>query len=900
MFCERLNGKFEFKAKISFIEIVVFTGLMLITTTGCVEAAADAKESPGALKVGVKAFCVDIDEPVALIGRIMGDRASEFVVEVIPSENGKNVFEVESVNGKIVLRGDNGVSIASALNHYLKYFCHCDISWCGTQLTFPETLPSVDAKVRCVTPHKYRTFFNYCTFGYSIPWWTWKDWERAVDYLAMQGYNMPLAATGMEGVWYNTLLGFGFTDLQARSFISGPGHLPWQLMQCLDSTGGPLPKSWIDSHIELGRKIIQRQRALGMTPIQQGFTGHVPRLMKEKFPDAEIFYQSSWLHFPSLAQLDPLDPLFEKFGTVFIEEGIKLFGTSHLYAADPFHENRPPKPGKEYLSAVGKNIFSLMTKVDSEAIWVMQGWTNHYSIVAAVPKSRVIILAIGGGSNGDFWGYPFLNCRFNDFGNRTDLHGDLRTLAANSYAATVNAPNSNCIGIGMMMEGIFQNPVYLQMNNDLIWRNAPFDAAAWLHDYAHRRYGAESAAANKAWDLLLAGPYRPGGISTQYSSIIAARPALNPKKSGPNEGFHLRYQPKQLFDAWKLLLKDSDELKASDGYRFDVADITRQVLSNLGQTLQKEVTLAHLAKDKPAFKKASRQFLELLDDTDTITGTRPEIHFGKWVADARKWGTTEAESDLFERDASTLVTIWGPINDPLIFDYAWREWSGLIKNYYRVRWGMFFDHLAANPDYQDSSAPLDKFGRETLRANDFYNKLADWEIAWTQQRHNLPAEPTGDTIAISTKLLEKYRPWFEKVYSAGYQQKLQENMRLTSIPESAIKIGEWKSGDIRPAGKEIVIDVSKAVTNEADYEVTFTYMSGSHRLEIAWVSLSLNGTEIMRDTHLGWAGDPKKANTYKINPGTTAFNSKYEIRAWVYTAVGNDSNGVITLQKKTK
>lgn len=840
-----------------------------------------------------------IDEPAALVGRIMGDRASEFVVEVIPSENGKNVFEVESVDGKIVLRGDNGVSIASALNHYLKYFCHCDISWCGTQLKFPETLPLVDTKVRRVSPHKYRTFFNYCTFGYSVPWWTWKEWERAIDQLAMQGYNMPLAATGMEGIWYNTLLRFGFTDLQARSFISAPGHLPFQLMQCLDATGGPLPKSWIDSHIELGRRIIHRQRKLGMTPIQQGFTGHVPRLMKEKFPDAEIFYQTGWLHFPGLAQLDPLDPLFNNFGTAFIEEEIKLYGTSHLYAADPFHENSPPKPGNEYLSAVGKNIFSVMAKADPEAIWIMQGWTNHYPIVAAVPKDRLFILSIGGAGNGAYWGYPFLNCRFNNFGNRTNLHGDLRSLAANSYAATVNAPNSNCFGTGVMMEGIFQNPVYLQMNSDLIWRNGPVDVTKWLHDYARRRYGGESAAANKAWDLLLAGPYAPGTPQTEYSSIVAMRPSLNATKSGPNEGFNIPYQTDQLFRAWELLLQDSDKLKASDGYLFDVADITRQALSNLGQTLHTDVAIAHQSKDKSAFDKATGEFLELLDDIDTITGTRPEMHFGKWVADARKWGTTEAESDLFERDASTLVTIWGPINDPWIFDYAWREWSGLIKNYYRVRWEKFFDHLAANPDYRDD-APWDRFGREALRANDFYSKLADWEIAWSQQPHNLPAEPTGDAVAISTKLLEKYRSWFKKVYAPGYQKKLGEDMRETSIPRDAVKIAEWKSGEISPPGKEIVIDVSEIITNEGDYEVLFTYMSGMHRLAIGWVSLSLNGTEIMRDTHLGWAGIPSRTTTYTLNPGTTVFNSKYEIRAWVDTTAGNDSNGIITLGKKTK
>lgn len=692
---------------------------------------------------------------LALVRRNMGKHASSFAVEFIPRENDKNVFELDFKGGKIVLRGDNGVSIASALNYYLKYICYCDISWCGTQMKLPNIMPQVNSKIRRVTPHKYRPFFNYCTFGYSMPWWKWSDWERAIDILAMQGYNMPLAATGIEGIWYNILLQFGFTDIEARSFLSAPAHLPWQLMQNIEGANGPLPKSWIVSHIELGKKIIQRERELGMTPIQQGFSGHVPHLLKSKFPKAAIAVQPNWCNFPGVAQLDPLDSLFKKFGTAFIKEEIRLFGTNHLYAADPFHESAPPKPGDEYLSAVGKNVFSVMTSVDPQAKWIMQGWTNHRPIIEAVPKDKMLILAIDGAKNGDYYDYPFVNCRFNNFGCRNNLHGDLKYLASNQFATLVNAPNSNCLGMGLMMEGIFQNPVYLQMSNDLIWRSDKFDAATWLYDYVHRRYGAESVNANQAWDILLTEVYAPGTPSTEYSSIIAARPALNCKKSGPNEGFKIPYNQENLVRAWELLLKDNTMLKASDGYCFDVADITRQVLSNFGQKVQKEITRAHITNDRIAFEKATNDFLSLLSDVDSICATRTEYNFGKWVADARSWGKTEAEKDLYECDVSTLVTIWGPVDDPQIFDYAWREWSGLIKNFYKPRWERFFKYLASNPDYKEENLPQ-VYGRESFRANDFYYELADWEVAWTKQRHSLPALPKGNSIEISKFLLEKY------------------------------------------------------------------------------------------------------------------------------------------------
>ena len=111
--------------------------------------------------------------------------------------------------------------------------------------------------------------------------------------MAMNSINMPLSVVGLEAVWYNTLLKHKFTDEEARRFLAGPGHFAWQWMQNLQSYGGPLPKSWIDKHIVLGKQIIDRELELGMQPIQQGFSGYVPRELKEKYPDAKIQLQPS-------------------------------------------------------------------------------------------------------------------------------------------------------------------------------------------------------------------------------------------------------------------------------------------------------------------------------------------------------------------------------------------------------------------------------------------------------------------------------------------------------------------------------------------------------------------------------------------------------------------------------
>jgi alpha-N-acetylglucosaminidase len=65
------------------------------------------------------------------------------------------------------------------------------------------TLPEIPEKVRVVSPHKYRYFFNYCAFSYTMAFWDWDDLERMIDLMALYGVNAPLSVTGQEGVWQN-------------------------------------------------------------------------------------------------------------------------------------------------------------------------------------------------------------------------------------------------------------------------------------------------------------------------------------------------------------------------------------------------------------------------------------------------------------------------------------------------------------------------------------------------------------------------------------------------------------------------------------------------------------------------------------------------------------------------
>ena len=42
---------------------------------------------------------------------------------------------------------------------------------------------------------------NVCTPGYTFAFWQWPQWEAHIDWMALNGVNLPLAFTAQEAVW---------------------------------------------------------------------------------------------------------------------------------------------------------------------------------------------------------------------------------------------------------------------------------------------------------------------------------------------------------------------------------------------------------------------------------------------------------------------------------------------------------------------------------------------------------------------------------------------------------------------------------------------------------------------------------------------------------------------------
>ena len=304
----------------------------------------------------------DIEAVDRLTRRVAPSLAGSIRYELIPAEC--DTFAVTADNGSVVIKGNNAISMAVGLNNYLRRDLGVSVSWFAddsVQVPDDIVLPAADYGARAAVGERF--FLNYCTFGYTMPYWNWGDWERFIDWMALNGINLPLAMTGQERTWQLTWRRLGLDDASILSSFTGPAHLPWHWMNNVDHFQGPLAQPWIDSQESLQRSILERERELGMTPVMPAFAGHVPDGLRALYPDARISLRSQWSGFEDKDRcwfLDPSDPLYATIQNTFLSIQDSIYGTDHIYGIDPFNEVDSPDWSEEYLRSASSGIYSTL------------------------------------------------------------------------------------------------------------------------------------------------------------------------------------------------------------------------------------------------------------------------------------------------------------------------------------------------------------------------------------------------------------------------------------------------------------------------------------------------------------------------------------------------------------
>lgn len=698
-----------------------------------------------------------------LCHRVLGDADTNFIFA--QKNDTLDFFAIEQAGTKIRITGNNDNSMAMGLNHYLRHCVGVHVSWFEREpVALPQVLPPVQAPVRKTALVKERFFLNYCTYGYTMPWWQWHQWERFIDWMALNGITMPLAITGQEAVWYEVWKEFGLTDEEIRGYFSGPAHLPWHRMANLDGFGGPLPMSWLTSQKELQKRILARERELNMTPVLPAFAGHVPEQLTVKYPNADIKQLSAWCGFEPTYFLNSTDPLFARIQKSFMEKEMSMFGTDHIYGVDPFNEMDPPHWQPEYLSDVAENIYYSLRDVDPEARWLQMTWVFYYkrkswtperlrAYLTAVPNNKLVLLdyfcentEVWRSTEG-FYQQPYIWCYLGNFGGNTMLVGNINELDKKLSSALEEA-GPNMLGVGSTLESFDVSPQIYEYLFDRAW-NPALTTDAWIADWA-RRVGTDDYI--YTWQMLNDSVYKDWsfyGLGTQ----LVARPTLEghgtyytkPYYSYSNDS--LKAACKSLIvlhlkDLSKESVEESKALRSNPNYQYDLVNFYSQWLGNYFMDVRNDFTQAYKQKDIPEMKRQVKRANEVFEDVDRLLSTHPSFMLGPWISDARALGINGKERNYYERQARTILTIWG---GPVLNDYANRLWGGLVKDYYAKRWNLFF------------KAVLDdvKNGRE-FDAQAFDQKLSEFEQKWPQMHGRYPSVPQGDTYGVASEIFQKY------------------------------------------------------------------------------------------------------------------------------------------------
>ncbi|MBL1083599.1 alpha-N-acetylglucosaminidase C-terminal domain-containing protein [Streptomyces actinomycinicus] len=723
---------------------VVLWGVALAAMAGLVAPAAAELAAPPQAPTGPAGF--DAKPAVAALKRLLRgheSQADQFTLVPVARPQTGDTFSVSGTAGAIKVEGSSPATLLTGIGWYLKHVAKVDIGWPGDSLAkLPATLPAVDGTITqsAAVPHRYA--LNDTDDGYSGAYRDFNSYQRMIDLLALHGVNEVYVQAGAEYPYYKALQQFGYSADDLQKWIPSPAHQPWWLLQNM-SGGGPVSEQLIEARATLGKEIADRIRELGMTPVLPGYFGTVPSDFANRNPGANVVAQGSWVGYARPSWLDPTDPRFAEVAAAYYKHQRERFGDTTMYKMDPLHEGG--MAGDINVKAAARAVMNALQNAHPSATWVLIGWLNNprTDMTNAVDKSKLLI--VDGLSDrytsaetldrDKTWeGAPYAFGIIDNFGGHTSTGGNTGEWLNRFARLRKSSPALK--GIAYLPEGTGTNPAGFELFTELGWRPGTVDQKAWFAEYSARRYGGQDPHAEAAWDLLRQGPYstKAGQWSEPQDSLFAARPDLAVKTAATWSPQEMRYDASTVEKALAELLQVAPDKRATDAYTFDLVDIARQALVNRSRVLLPLIKAAHDSKNTTRFTALVAEWQKDEQLLDKLLATDSRFLLGPWLEAAKSWAKTDSEKARLEYDARSIITTWGDTaaRSAQVHDYANREWSGLVSDFYAMRWQKYFESLAAG-----SPKPLDWFAIED---------------AWAHEHETYPTTPTGDPVAMAIQV----------------------------------------------------------------------------------------------------------------------------------------------------
>ncbi|MFH0518660.1 alpha-N-acetylglucosaminidase TIM-barrel domain-containing protein [Streptomyces sp. M41] len=729
---------------------------MALALLGAVVAPAAADYAQPDKATGTSSF--DTTPAVAAVRRLVPEQADRFTLEPMAKPDTGDSFSISGTAGAIKVRATSPATLLTGVGWYLRHVAKVDIGWPGDSLTkLPATLPAVNGTITqsAVVPHRYA--LNDTDDGYSGPYRDFASYQKMIDLLALHGVNEVFVQVGAEYPYYKALQQFGYTAEDLRKWIPKPAHQPWWLLQ--NMSGGPVSEKLINDRAELGAKVTGRLRELGMTPVLPGYFGTVPTDFAKRNAGAKVIGQGAWVGaYERPSWLDPADPVFTKVAAAYYKHQSDKFGNTTMYRMSPLHEGgttgETDETKKDKIKrAAAKNIMEALQTAHPGAIWVLLGWQHSPEIpIIEGAENRDKLLIIDGLSDryekGDkttdrdkgWKGAPYAFGTIDNFGGHTTIGGNTGEWV--SRFADLRKTSKALKGIAYLPEGTGTNPVGFELFAELAWQSDRVDHKSWFAEYSARRYGGRDPHAEAAWELLRTGPYgtRADGWSEPQDSLFTARPGLEVTKAAKWSPETMRYDASTVDRALIELLKVSPDTQATDAYRFDLVNTARQALTNRSRVLLPQIKTAYDGKKPAEFRRLVTEWKKSMALLDNLLATDSRFLLGPWLESAKSLGDTAEEKKSLEHDARSVITTWADSErgSAELRDYANREWSGLVSDFYAVRWEKFFASLDAA--LADNTTPKS------------INWFEEVEDKWLRDRKVYPTKTVGDPVAVATEV----------------------------------------------------------------------------------------------------------------------------------------------------
>ncbi|AUG75134.1 alpha-N-acetylglucosaminidase [Kitasatospora sp. MMS16-BH015] len=683
------------------------------------------------------------------VRRLLPGHADQVILRTAAPGPDGDWFELSGEDGRIRLSGTSPAVLLTGLGWYLHHVAHADLGLPGESTeALPAVLPAPPAPAHRSASVAHRFALNDTDAGYSGAYRDWAALEHEVDLLALHGVNEVYVQLGAELPYYRALQEFGYQPAELRTWLPAPAHQPWWLLQNMSGFGGPVSDQLITARAELGARLVQRIRELGMTPVLPGYYGTVPPGFADRNPGARVLPQGTWCGFDRPDWLDPSGPVFADLAAAYYRYQQEEFGPGTRYKMDLLHEGGRAT-GVE-VGAAARGVLAALRAAHPEAVWVLLGWEQNPdpAVLDAVDHRALFVLdGLADRYDGldrerDWHGVPYAFGTIHDFGGHTAL-GANTAVWADRFR-----PGGALDGLAYLPEATGTDPAAFALFTELAWAPAPVDLPGWYAEYAAARYGGSDPHAAAAWDWLRRGPYQlpSGRWSEPQDGLFTARPSLTATNSATWSPPSLRYDPATVRSALAELLRVDPARRTTEAYRHDLVDLARQALADHSRALLPAVRTAYQDADLPAFHRLTTDWLAALDLLDRLTGTRAEFMLGPWLASARAWGADPAEQDQLEYDARSLLTTWGgraAAEEGGVHDYAAREWSGLLSGLYAPRWQRYFATLETALTTGRPPEPVDWFAVDD---------------AWAHAHAPYPTTPTGDAYQLATEVSELLPP----------------------------------------------------------------------------------------------------------------------------------------------